>query len=55
MPSGLRRYQQSRQLHFITFSCYRRLAKLAPPRASSVFENSLEQTRRAYSFGTRLG
>jgi putative transposase len=51
MPSGLRRFQQSRQLHFITFSCYRREAKLAPPGACKVFENSLEQTRRAYGFG----
>lgn len=50
MPSGLRRFHQGRQLHFITFSCYRRQAKLAPPSASIVFENSLEQTRRAYGF-----
>jgi hypothetical protein len=42
MPSGLRRFQQSRQLHFITFSCYRRQAELAPPGACNVFENSLE-------------
>jgi hypothetical protein len=28
MPSGLRRYQQTKQLHFITFSCYRRKPKL---------------------------
>jgi len=51
MPSGLRRFQHSRQLHFITFSCYRRQAKLAPPGACNVFENSLEQTRRSYGFG----
>ncbi len=24
MPWGLRRFQESRQLHFVTFSCYRR-------------------------------
>ena len=51
VPSGLRRFQQARQLHFITFSCYRRQAKLAPQSASSVFQDSLEQTRRAYGFG----
>jgi putative transposase len=51
MPSGLRRFQHSRQLHFITFSCYRRQAKLAPLGAYNVFENSLEQARRAYGFG----
>ena len=53
MPSGLRRFQQSRQLHFITFSCYRRQAKLASPSARSVFENSLEKTRRDYGFGVQ--
>jgi hypothetical protein len=47
MPSGLRRFQQGRQLHFITFSCHRRQAKLAPPSAANVFENSLEQPRLA--------
>jgi hypothetical protein len=26
MPSGLRRFQQSGQSHFLTFSCYRRQA-----------------------------
>ena len=29
MPWGLKRYQQSRDLHFITFSCYRRQPLLA--------------------------
>ena len=38
-------------LHFLTFSCYRRQAKLAAPQACSSFERSLEQTRRAYEFG----
>ena len=50
MPSGLRRFQQARQMHFVTFSCYRRLPKLATARARSVFEHSLEQVRRAYGF-----
>jgi putative transposase len=51
MPSGLRRYQQSGQLHFITFSCYRRQPKLATLRARGCFEHALEQTRRVYGFG----
>jgi putative transposase len=48
MPSRLHRYQQSRDLHFITFSCYRRQPKLGIPSARMVFERSLEQTRRRY-------
>ncbi|HUH63656.1 MAG TPA: transposase [Terracidiphilus sp.] len=50
MPSGLRRFQQTGQMHFITFSCYRRQPKLARSQARSVFERSLERTRRAYGF-----
>jgi putative transposase len=48
MPSHLRRYQQSQDLHFITFSCYRRQPKLGIPSARMVFERALEQTRRRY-------
>jgi putative transposase len=50
MPWGLYRFQQSRQLHFITFSCYRRQPFLNTPKAKHVFERSLEQTRRSYRF-----
>ena len=50
MPSGLRRFQQTGQMHFVTFSCYRRQPKLSSPQARSVFERSLERTRRAYGF-----
>ncbi len=48
MPSKLRRYQQAGDLHFITFSCYRRKPKLGTPSARDLFERALEQTRRAY-------
>jgi REP element-mobilizing transposase RayT len=48
MPSHLRRYQQSRDLHFITFSCYRRQPKLGDPSARTVFERAPERTRRRY-------
>jgi putative transposase len=48
MPSGLRRYQQSRGLHFLTFSCYRRQPLLASPRARDLFELALEQSRICY-------
>jgi putative transposase len=48
MPSRLHRYQQTGDLHFITFSCYRRQPKLAEPGASATFEQALERTRRQY-------
>jgi putative transposase len=50
MPSGLRRYQQTRGLHFLTFSCYRRLPFLASPRARDLFERALEHARVRYGF-----
>jgi REP-associated tyrosine transposase len=50
MPWGLKRYQQARHLHFITFSCYRREALLTSSRAKHVFERALEQMRRQYRF-----
>jgi len=48
MPTGLRRYQESGGLHFVTFSCYRRQARLSRADARSLFEQSLEQVRQAY-------
>ena len=50
MPLGLYRYQQCRELHFITFSCYRRQPMLNAPRYRVLFEKVLEQTRRSYGF-----
>jgi putative transposase len=50
VPSNLRRYQQAKDLHFITFSCYRRQPKLGTPSACAVFEGSLERTRHRYRF-----
>jgi len=51
MPTGLRRFQQAGQLHFITFSCYRRKANLGTARARGIFEQSLERAQRTYGFG----
>ena len=48
MPWGLRRYQQTQQLHFITFSCYRRQPCLTTDRAKRMFEEALERARRKY-------
>ena len=50
MPWGLKRFQQARCLHFVTFSCYRRAALLATPEARRIFERTLEQTRYWYEF-----
>jgi len=50
VPSRLRRYQQARDFHFITFSCYHRQRNLRQPTARNVFERSLEQIRRRYRF-----
>ena len=50
MPWGLKRYQQARCLHFITFSCYRREPLLATPQSRDTFEAELERVRRWYGF-----
>jgi putative transposase len=49
MPLGLKRYQQSGQSHFVTFSCYHRLPYLSG-NICDVFLSSLEQRRRQYRF-----
>jgi len=48
MPWSLRRFQQTRHLHFITFSCYRRQRRLSTPEARRVFERQLETARRRF-------
>ena len=45
MPRALVRYQQTGDLHFVTFSCYRRLPHLESASAREVFEHSLETIR----------
>jgi putative transposase len=50
MTRGLVRYQQAGQFHFITFSCYHRLAYLGQAAARNLFESSLELMRRKYAF-----
>ena len=50
VPWGLKRYQQARDLHFVTFSCYRRQPLLASAYAKRRFEAALEQARRQYDF-----
>src|SRR5438128_8644806 len=48
MPRGLKRVQQARCLHFITFSCYHRGPLLATPEARGAFEQTLERVRQWY-------
>jgi putative transposase len=48
MPWGLKRYQDTGDLHFITFSCYHRQPFLSTANACRVFEETLEDVRRWY-------
>jgi putative transposase len=48
MPTGLKRYQQARQLHYITFNCCRHLPYLETPAARDLFEQTLERVRCWY-------
>jgi putative transposase len=50
VPWSLERYQQTRNLHFITFSCYHRQPLLAQPEARRSFEETLERVRKWYGF-----
>jgi len=49
MPRGLQRFQQSRQSHFVTFSCYRRRANFIGPETYDLFVQCLEDMRRRFS------
>jgi putative transposase len=53
VPRGLKRFQQARDLHFITFSCYRRRPKLGDAPRRRVFEQALERVRKQYRFFIR--
>jgi putative transposase len=50
MPTGLVRYQHTGDIHFVTFSCYRRRPYLGTPSAKDLFERSLETMRLRYDF-----
>ncbi len=50
MPSGLKRYQEKRDLHFITFSCYHRQPFFSTPAACNLFERALERARVRLGF-----
>ncbi len=48
MTRGLRRYHESKQSHFVTFSCYRRQVRFSGDELRNLFLSSLENTRRKY-------
>jgi putative transposase len=50
MPNGLKRYYGQGHLHFLTFSCYRRLPLLGTARARNVFVSALTKIRERYHF-----
>jgi putative transposase len=50
MPKNLKRYYGRGDLHFVTFSCYRRLPLLRTIRARNVFVRSLGAIRERYKF-----
>ena len=49
MPTGLKRFQQTKQFHFITFSCYKRQPLLHTEEAKNIVHQILEQTCRQQS------
>ncbi|HKM84479.1 MAG TPA: transposase [Candidatus Acidoferrum sp.] len=50
MPKGLKRYYGRGHLHFLTFSCYRRLPLLKTMRARNLFVRELARVRAEYGF-----
>lgn len=48
MPWGLKRFQQTRQIHFLTCSCYHRLRKFTAAIACGTFVSALERVREDY-------
>jgi putative transposase len=50
MPTGLKRFHQTGDLHHITFSCVRKRPILGTPEARDTFVAILEQTREKYRF-----
>ena len=48
MPWGLKRFQQSRDSHFLTFSCYKRRPNFGTVKSRVIFESALERVRQEY-------
>jgi putative transposase len=52
MPEGLKRFHQSTQSHFVTFSCYHRRPLFRSDSSKAIFETALERVR--FGFDLRL-
>jgi putative transposase len=50
MPWGLKRFHETGNLHYITFTCYHRAPLLDTPEARHTFERVLERVRGWYGF-----
>jgi putative transposase len=50
MPKRLNHYYGRRDLHFLTFSCYRRLPLLGTAGARNVYVDALAEIRERYEF-----
>jgi len=50
VPSRLKRYQQARHLHYVTFTCYHREPLLTRAESRDVFVHTFERTRQWYGF-----
>jgi putative transposase len=50
MPEGLKRYYGRRDLHFVTFSCYRRMPLLLKASVRALVVRELARVRREYQF-----
>jgi putative transposase len=48
MPWGLKRFHETRQVHFLTFSCYHRQANFGNAAACAIFLSALERVRQSY-------
>src|SRR5258705_715719 len=49
MPAGLRRFHESRQSHFITFSCLHRQPNFISPETYDLFVQCLEEMRHHFA------
>jgi len=48
MPWSLKRYQNTGQTHFVTFSCYHRSPMLTTESSCRIFESALERVRKNF-------
>jgi putative transposase len=49
MPDGLKRFQQTGNSHFVTFTCYHRRPNFSSPDVYDLFLDVLERMRRRFS------